>query len=136
MAIGKFSEDLKSYQDYLFKNETVVANNTTASTVRQVGGTQASLEVVVVVGDTDIIIADAKALTISLKGSETEAGTFTDVASLYELTASGATTLKSGAELARYVVKPSDPLYGKLEVVNNDTALTGTVEAYIRAIYR
>lgn len=136
MAIGKISEELKSAQDYLFNDATVTANATLTGSAHLVGGAQASLEIVVNVGSVAIALADTKVLTISLTGSDTETGSFTALQTLYTKTASGATTLASGTELARYVVKPSDPLYVKAVAVNNDSALTGKIEAYIRYIAR
>lgn len=136
MAIGKISEELKSAQDYLFNDTTVTANATLTGDAHLVGGAQASLEIVVNVGSVAIALADTKVLTISLTGSDTETGSFTALQTLYTKTASGATTLAAGTELARYVVKPSDPLYVKAVAVNNDSALTGKIEAYIRYIAR
>lgn len=136
MAIGKISEELKSAQDYLFNDATVTANATLTGSAQLVGGAQAALEIVVNVGSVAIALADTKVLTISLTGSDTETGSFTALQTLYTKTASGATTLASGTELARYVVKPSDPLYVKAVAVNNDSALTGKIEAYIRYIAR
>ena len=136
MAIGKISDELKSAQDYLFNDATVTANATLTGDANLVGGAQAALEIVVNVGSTAIALADTKVLTISLTGSDTETGTFTALQTLYTKTASGATTLAAGTELARYVVKPSDPLYIKAVAVNNDSTLTGKIEAYIRYIAR
>ena len=136
MAIGKISEELKSAQDYLFNDATVTANATLTGDANLVGGAQAALEIVVNVGSTAIALANTKVLTISLTGSDTETGTFTALQTLYTKTASGATTLAAGTELARYVIKPSDPLYVKAVAVNNDSALTGKIEAYIRYIAR
>ena len=136
MAIGKISEELKSAQDYLFNDTTVTANATLTGSAQLVGSAQAALEIVVNVGSTAIALADTKVLTISLTGSDTETGSFTALQTLYTKTASGATTLGAGTELARYVVKPSDPLYVKAVAVNNDSAITGKIEAYIRYIAR
>ena len=72
----------------------------------------------------------------AITGSDIEIGSFTALQTLYTKTASGATTLAAGTELARYVVKPSDPLYVKAVAVNNDATLTGKIEAYIRYIAR
>ena len=136
MAIGKISEELKSAQDYLFNDTTVTANATLTGDANLVGGAQAALEIVVNVGSVAIALADTKVLTISLTGSDTETGSFTALQTLYTKTASGATTLAAGTELARYVVKPSGPLYVKAVAVNNDATLTGKIEAYIRYIAR
>lgn len=136
MAIGKISEELKSATDYIFNGTTVTANTTTTSDEHLVGGTQGELEIVVVVGDTAIALADTKVLSIKLTGASESGGTYADVVTIYSVTASGATTLAVGTELARYIVKPSDPLYGKVVVTNNDTALTGKVTSYIRRVCR
>lgn len=136
MAIGKISEELKAYPDYIFNDTTVVANSTTTSNEFMVGKTQAELELVVLVGDTAIALADTKVLSIKVTGTETSGGSHADVATIYTETASGATTLAAGTELARYVVKPSDPLYAKVVATNNDATLTGKITSYIRRVCR
>lgn len=136
MAIGTIGEELKSAQDYLFENVTVPANTTTTGGAHLVGGTQGELEIVAVVGASDIVITDTKVFTLSLTGSETEGGSYTALTTIYTKTASGATTLTSGTELARYIVKPSDPLFAKAVAVTNDASVVGTVEVYIRRVCR
>ena len=136
MAIGTISEELKSYQDYMFNNITVPANTTTTGDAQQVGGTQAELEIVAVVGDTDVVITDTKVFTVSLTGSATSDGSFTALETLYTVTASGETTLTAGTELGRYIVKPSDPMFAKAVAVSDDTGIVGTLEVYIRRVCR
>jgi hypothetical protein len=136
MPIGTISEELKSAQDYLFENVTVPANTTTTGSAHLVGGAQAELEIVAVVGATNIVITDTKAFSVSLTGSDTEGGSFTALETIYAATASGATTLTAGTELGRYVVKPSDPLWAKAVATTNDAAVVGTVDVYIRRICR
>jgi len=133
---GTISEELKSAHDYMFEDETAAANTTTTGEAQLVGGAQGELELVAVVGDTDIVITDTKALTVKLTGAETEGGSFVDVATLYTVTASGATTLTAGTELGRYIVKPSDPLWGKAVAVNDDTGIVGNLTVYIRRVAR
>lgn len=136
MAIGTISERLKSAQDYLFDNITFPANTTTTGSAHLVGGTQGELEIVVAVGDTNIVITDTKVVTVSLTASATEGGSFTALTTLYTKTASGATTLTAGTVLGRYIVKPSDPLWAKAVAVSNDAGIVGTLDCYILRVAR
>lgn len=133
--IGTISEELKAYNDYLFNGATIPQNTTLTGSAVMVGGTQAELEVVAIV-NTDIVLADTKAITIKLTNGDTEGGSFTDLVTLYSATASGATTITVGTELGRYVVKPSDKLYAKAVATTNDATATGKIDVYIRRVCR
>ena len=135
MAIGKIGEEIKSAQDYIYEAETVAQNTTTTSVARQVGGTQGALELVFL-ADTDIVITDAKVLSLKLIGADTEDGTFDTEIELYSVTADGETTIEAGTELARFIIKPSDKMWQKAVLTNDDVAIVGTVEGYIRALHR
>ena len=136
MSIVTISEELKAAPDYLFNNATVPQNTSLAGNETQVGGTQAELEIVAVVGDTDIDLADTKVLTLKVQGASAVGGSYADVQQLYTVTASGATTVAAGTELGRYVWKPSDPMFAKPVITTDDAAATGTVDVYIRRVCR
>lgn len=136
MAIEKISEEIKSAQDYLFDGVTVPANTTTTGDANLVGGAQAALEIVVV-AKTALAVADTKTISVKLTGSETENGSFADVVTMYSLTAAGGNgAITAGTELARYVYKPSDPLWAKAVVTTDDATATGSINAYVRYISR
>jgi hypothetical protein len=136
MSIGTISEELKAFPDYMFNNAAVPKNTTLTGDAQQVGGTQGELELVAVIGDANVVITDTKIFTVSLTGAETADGSFTALATLFTVTASGATTLAAGTELGRYIVKPSDPMFAKAVATTNDAAATGTVTVYIRRVVR
>lgn len=134
MAIGKISEDLKSAQDYLFKDTTVPVDTTTAGTANLVGGTNGQLEIIAI-AKTDITIADTKSITVKLAGSDTEGGSFTDYANLYALTASGGNgAITAGTVLGSYIVTSENPLWAKAVVVTDDATATGTLDVYIKQL--
>lgn len=136
MAIGKISEDIKSAQDYLFEDTTVPANTTTTGSANLVGGTNGALEVKVI-AKTALAIADTKVITVKLTGSATENGTFTDVATLYTLTASGGNgAITAGTELGGYIPTNDDPLWLKAVITTDDATATGTVDCYIKHLAR
>lgn len=132
-SIGKISNDLRAYGDYLLNGVTVPQNTTTTGSACLVGGARAQLELVAIVNST-ISLADTKVLTVNLTASATEGGSFTALTTLYTKTASGATTLAAGTELGRYVVKPSDLLWAKGVLVTTDSAATGKIDLYVRKI--
>lgn len=134
MAIGKISEEIKSAQDYILDGVTVPKNTSTTSSAKLVGGTNGQIELVVN-ARTAIALADTKVLTVALTGSDTEGGSYTALRTLYTKTASGATTIAAGTELARYVFNSIDPLYVKAVVTTTDAAATGTIEAYPRQLH-
>jgi|LGVF01.2.fsa_nt_gb hypothetical protein len=135
MAINKFSEEIKSAQDWLYDGVTVPANTSTDSTAKQVGGAQGALELVFI-AKTDIVITDTKVVSLKLQGATTIDGSYTDLVNLYSVTASGETTVTAGTELARYIVKPSDPMFQKAVITTDDTLVVGAVDGYIRQIHR
>lgn len=136
MSITKISEDLKSAQDYLFEDTTVPANTTTTGDAQLVGGTNGALEIKVI-AKTALAIANTKVITIKLTGSSTEDGSFTDVATLYSLTASGGDgAIDAGTELGQYIPNPEDPLWLKAVVTTDDAAATGTIDCYIKYLAR
>lgn len=136
MAIGTISEELKAAPDYLFDGATVPQNTSLSGNETQVGGTQAELEIVAVVGDTAIGLADTTTLTLKVQGASAVGGSYADVQQLYTVTASGATVVAAGTELGRYVWKPSDPMFAKPVVTTTDAAATGTIDVYIRRVAR
>ena len=136
MAIDKISTEIRSAQDYLLDGVTVPQNTNTVGSANLVGGAQAALEIVVE-AKTALAIADTKNINIKLTASDTEGGTFTDLVTLYDLTAAGGNgAIVAGTILGRYVYKPSDPLWTKAVVSTTDAAATGTVDAYVRYISR
>jgi len=133
---GTIGEDLKGGHDYMLEDTTAVANDTTTGDAQLVGGAQGELEIVVMVGDTDIVITDTKAFSVSLTESATEGGSFTALTTLYSVTASGETTLTAGTELGSFIIRPSDLLWAKAVTVNNDTGIVGNLTVYIRRVAR
>lgn len=134
---GTISQELKAAHDYMFDNATIPQNTTLTGDAQLVGGTQAELELVAVVGATAFAVADTKVITVKLTGSATEGGSFADVDTLFSLTAAaGSGAIAAGTELGRYVVSPTDPLWGKAVIITDDAAATGTIDFYIRRIAR
>lgn len=134
MAIGKISEDLKSAQDYLFQDTTVPANTTTTGGANLIGGTNGQLEIIAV-AKTAIAVADTKIITVKIAGSDTEGGSFTDVATLFGLTATGGSgAIPAGTVLGSYIITPENPLWYKAVAITDDAGATGTLDVYIKQL--
>jgi hypothetical protein len=131
--MANFSEDLKAYADYL-ASEQAIPQNTSANGdggAFLVGKAQNALDIVAEVGATLITLADTKVFSVKLQSSATEGGTYADVATIYTVTASGATTIAVGTELGRYVVSTADDLWFRVVFTTDDAAATGKLNTYI-----
>lgn len=136
MAIGKISEDLKSAQDYLFKDTVVPANTTTTGTAQLIGGTNGALEIMVT-AKTALSITDTKLFTVNLIGSATEGGSFTTVATPFTiLAAAGSGSISAGTLLGTYIVTPEDFPWIKAVAITDDVSATGTIDVYIKHLER
>jgi len=123
------SSEIKSAPDYLFYGKTMPNNTNVDSAEKLLGGTQDSLEVVVIAA-TEIALADTKVLTIILQKATAKGGSYSTVSTLYTKTASGAETIAAGTELARYTINRIDGLWFKLNIATTDTQESGTITAY------
>lgn len=122
---------LRNYEEQFFDDTTVPQNTTLASSyVLCLGKTNDSIEVFVEVGETDIALADTTSLTVQLFEADTEGGAQTLLATIYTITASGATTLDAGTELARYAIATDRKRWITAKVITTDAAATGTINVF------
>lgn len=129
LATGTISGDLKSAPDYIFYNETVPQNTSSASSAWILGMTQDSIEIVGKVQD-EVGLADTKILSVTMTSSTTETGSFGDSVTLYTKTASGAETIAANTELFRYAIAKDVGPWIKITVTTDDAAATGTVDVF------
>jgi hypothetical protein len=93
--------------------------------VFDLAGTQGGIEIVVKVGSTAIALADTKSLTVKLAHKDRDDASFVDLATLYSKTASGATTLAVGTELARFSLPSSTGNCLKAVITTTDVSASG-----------
>lgn len=89
-------------------------------------GTNGAIEIVVKVGATAIGLADTKVLIVKLQHADGD-DAMADLATIYSKTASGATTLAAGTELARYVLPSTVKDRVKAVLTTTDAAATGKI---------
>lgn len=131
MGERKFGTDLRAQPDYLAYQQDVPVNTNIDGNrgPALVGKVQNALELVGEV-DEDVSLADTTTLTITFLSSDTETGSYTSQYSK-TITASGATVLEAGTELARYAPNSSDKLWWKVNIATTDPAAAGKVAGYI-----
>jgi len=129
-------EDIKAADSIYYNAVTVPANTNTDSTAlrTEVEAIQGAQSVYVKV-DTDIVITDTKVVTVIVEDSADNI-TFTQLAELYTVTASGETTLDAGGILAQYVLPDNAKAYTRLNVATDDTGVVGKLTAYLRYLPR
>jgi len=124
--------DVRSAPDLIFDGQTVTANDTVTSAEFNVGKTQLGLEIVIHV-DTAIVLAATQVLTIDYLYGDS----YAESVSLFSATGTASTgdTFAAG-ELLRFAPTSDLPTSGKLQIVNDDAALTGAVSAWVEYVAR
>jgi len=129
-----YNHTVKDYDGYLAKDQTVPQNDTADGNGGglKLSGTMGGIEVVAVVGSVKLDLADTKVMTIKLQQSsdDGDADAYTDLHTLYTVTAAGATSVAIGTELGRFVIPSNAETYIKATITNDDIAATGKVEIY------
>ncbi|MDQ7818837.1 MAG: hypothetical protein RDU14_17550 [Melioribacteraceae bacterium] len=126
-----YNGEVKFADDYLAKAQSVPQNTSAdgnGGVFENLGQAQGSIEVVAKV-NAEIGLADTKVVTVKLQHSD-DNSSFTDLATLYTKTASGAETIPAGTELARYIVPTNAKRYIKAVLTTTDAAGTGKVDIY------
>ncbi len=127
------NEDIKVYGESFFDDTTVPQNDTTNSDGYNVStcAVLGSFRVKAVVGDTKISLANGQALTITLQDSDTDVdGDYAALATIYTITASGATELAVGADLGEIVLPYTAKQFVRATITTDDVAATGTIMVY------
>ena len=123
-------EDLKVDGEQYMTAVTVPANTTTngSSILNTIGAVSGAIEVKVV-ANTDIVISDTKVVSVVLEDSADNI-TFTTYATIYTVTASGATTVDADTVLALFVLPSDIKKYTRVSVTTNDAGVTGKVDGF------
>ena len=127
------NEDIKVYGESFFDDTTVPQNDTTSSDGYSVSGhaVLGSYRIKAVVGDTKINLLDTQVLTVTLQDSDTDVdGDYADLATVYTITASGATELAVDEELGELVLPYDTKTYVRAVVTTDSAAATGTISVY------
>jgi hypothetical protein len=123
------------YSDLIFSDEDLPQNDRFSSDAFYPGRVQNALEVVVKVGATDFAITDSETVTIEYLYGDSYGSSET----IYTLTASEATAVTAGTELARFVPPAGDSDYNSaamLQITTTDASATGTVDAWVELVSR
>jgi hypothetical protein len=132
--MSNFSDEHKAYADYLAKAQTIPQNTSADGNggAFLVGKAQNALDIVANVGATAVAFADATTFSVKLQSSETEGGSYVDVATIFTHTAAaGSGAYIAGYELGRYTVSVADDLWFKVVFTTTDAAATGTLDTAI-----
>lgn len=125
---------LRNYVDIngqnLAKAQTLPANTSADGNGGAVmlGGILGAVEILARV-NTAVTIADTKALTITVQHSDSEAGGFTALGTVYTLTAaSGSGALAADTELGRFALPSTVKNFVKAVITTTDAAAAGKVD--------
>lgn len=126
-----YKKTLKVYGEYLAQSQALPLNTSADGNGVElpVDKTMGALEIVVDV-DTQIGLADTKVLTVKLQHKPLVGGSYTDLATIYTKTASGATTLAAGAVLGRYTLPSDCQALVKAVITTTDAAASGKLNVY------
>jgi hypothetical protein len=83
-----------------------------------------------------IDIADATTITIQVDHADAKDGSYTKLADIYSVTASGATNIAAGEELANFVLPDSSKAWTRVTVATTDAAATGSITGYLHYLPR
>lgn len=118
------------YADYIFKNTALANAGTVTSSEFEFGGSMAGTEVVVV-ADTEIVVASAQTITYTIVTADASGGSFdkTEVTKVFT-----AGTIAAGTELLRYASNTETEVYAKLVAVTTADQSADKHTATIRLI--
>lgn len=120
---------LEVYGEEFHSDITIPAATSTAGTVEiACGGVMGALGVAVVANG-DIAIADTKKVTLTIKTSETEGGTYTTAVTTQPVfTAAGAATFSDGEMIGKAAMVPEpSQMWWKVDVATDDAGATGKI---------
>lgn len=130
------NHDLKFFGQYFAKEQSLPQNTSADGNGGEfhLADLQGSLEVIVKV-NAQISLADTKVLTVKLQDKAT-GGSYADKATIYTKTASGATVLPLGTELARFVLPTDLKELVKVVISTTDAGAAGKLDIYPRMLAR
>jgi hypothetical protein len=125
-----YKHTLKVYGQYLAEDQALPQNTSADGNgaVLNLAGTMGGVEVVAAVASA-VTLADAKTLSIKLQDSA-DNETFADLATIYTVTADGATSIVAGTVLGRFVLPTDCEDYVKAVLTTDDAAAAGAVSVY------
>lgn len=130
-------ERLTSFDGYYYDGVTAPSTATITGTVLRTekegmaSGVEARVEAA-----TAVSFPDTTSLTIVLQHSDTEGGTYTDLQTIYDVTASGgAETFAAGDLIAKTTIPVGAKAWTRLSVTASGAA-TGTIDGFVAYIPR
>lgn len=134
----EFGSENRWYDQYFGKGVTLPSStNSVCNTALSVGKHHGSLAVVVVANG-DVSIPSTKKLTVTIQGSDTEDGSFADIAGAPEMSVNGGTsaaTAFSDGDIIGRLVLPDMKRYAKIKLTT-DGAATGKVDVFLSYLAR
>ena len=132
-----YDHELKVYGQYLAEAQALPQNTSADGNGAELDlfGVQGGVEIVAKVNE-ELALADTKTASIKLQHKDVD-GAYEDLATIYSVTADGATTVDADTVLGRFVV-PSSTKRGGLKAVltTDDAAADGSVDIYPRMLAR
>lgn len=121
---------LKVHGEYLAKEQALPQNASADGNGEEqnFSGSLGSVEVLVEAA-TDISLADAKTLSVTLQHAD-KGGVFADLGQVCSATASGATTIKAGAILGRFIPPTDTRVRAKAVIATDDVSAAGSISVY------
>lgn len=125
-----YKHTLKFHGEYLAKAQALPQNASADGNGGEfhLADTLGSIEVIVKV-NAEISLADTKVLSVKMQDKAT-GSEYADLATIYSKTASGATTLAAGTELARYILPSGTKELLKAIITTTDAAAAGKLDVY------
>lgn len=121
---------LKVHGEYLAKEQALPKNASADGNGEEqnYSGSLGSVEILAEAA-TDIALADTKTLAVSLEHAD-KGGVFTDLGRVCSATASGATTIKAGTVLGRFIPPTDTKARTKAVITTDDASVAGAISVY------
>ncbi len=131
-----YNHILKADDSYLAKAQAVPQNTSADGNggAFDLSGAMGGVEIVAQVNE-DVGLADAKFFTVKLQHSD-DGSSYSDLATLYTVTASGATTIEAETILGRFLPPNDCKPYIKAVLVTDDAAASGKVDVFVALLPR
>jgi len=131
-----YNHILKADDSYLAKAQAVPQNATADGNggAFDLSGAMGGVEIVAQINE-DVGLADTKFFTVKLQHSD-DGSSYSDLATLYTVTASGATTISAETILGRFLPANDCKPYIKAVLVTDDPAASGKVDVFVALLPR
>ena len=131
----ELGEGLVAYGDAFFRGEDISSAGTVTSDAFRLGNTDAGVEVKVKAAS-DFTLADTKSLSVKILNADIDGVTYSSLATMGTITASGDLSVSTGDILASYIlpVENVGKPWAKVQVITDSASSGATVDGNIEQI--